>query len=111
GYRWGEASWSPGATFTIEHAEQQVGVELLNLLVPVAEETAFTATKVLDAEGADVPPFILEYTFDPAGTAPRTTAQAEIAVDDPVRITTTPDGDPNPPSATDRGGSEERRVG
>src|SRR5699024_10814859 len=100
GDRWGEASWSPGATFTIEHAEQQVGVELLNLLVPVAEETAFTATKVLDAEGSDVPSFILGYTFDPAGTAPRTTAQAEIAVDDPVRITTTPDGDPIPPSAT-----------
>src|SRR5699024_4778217 len=100
GYDWGEASWSPGARFTIEHAEQQVGVELLNLLEPVAEETAFTAIKVLDAESAEVPPFTLEYTFDPAGTEPRTTAQAEIAVDGTVRITTTPGGDPIPPGAT-----------
>lgn len=100
GYQWGEASWSPSATFTIEHSQQQVGVDLLNLLVPTAAETAFTAVKVLDAESGDVPPFLLEYTFDPPGSTSRTTAQVQIGVDDPVRVTSTPAGDPIPPGST-----------
>ena len=99
-YTWGDPSWSPASVFTIDHADQQVTIELVNVLLPVAGASAFTAVKLLDAEGTDVPTFTLEYTLDPAGATPRTTGEADFSPDSPVRIDTTPDGDPIPDGAT-----------
>lgn len=100
GYSWADSHWSPGSTFTIERADQNVSVDLVNLLAPTKSETAFTVAKRLDSEVADVPPFTVEYTFDPPGTQPRTTGQAEFGPDSPARISSTPDGDAIPDGST-----------
>ncbi|SKC61780.1 DUF5979 domain-containing protein [Krasilnikoviella flava] len=101
GYTWGEPSWSPGATFTIDRTDQVVAVDLTNLLVPQEPTASFTVTKVLDVDGPvdPEPQFAVEYTFDPPG-GPRESRTREIGVGDPVTIDTLLDGEPIPAGST-----------
>jgi len=101
GFAWGEPSWSPGSTITIDRADQVVAVDLTNMLVPVEAPTAFTVVKVLDLDGPvdPAPQFSLEYTFDPPG-GPRESGTVEIAAGEPVTVDTLPDGEPVPAGST-----------
>lgn len=101
GFDWGEPSWSPGSTFTIERADQVVGVDLTNLLVPEEAPTAFSVVKVLDLDGPvdPEPQFSLEYTFDPPG-GPRESGTVDIAAGEPVTVDTLLDGEPVPDGST-----------
>ncbi|MCK9794238.1 DUF5979 domain-containing protein [Isoptericola sp. 4D.3] len=103
GFEWGDPSWSPSSTITIERDGQVVDADLTNLLSPtvVQDEAAFSVVKVLDVDGPVDPDlqFSIEYTFDPPG-GPREGRQREIAVGDPVTVDTLLDGTPIPSGST-----------
>ncbi|MFE5335235.1 DUF5979 domain-containing protein [Isoptericola sp. NPDC056573] len=104
GATWGDESWSPGTTFTIDREDQVVEDMVTNILVDenVVPATArFSMVKVLDVDGPVDPnlQFSVEYTFDPPG-GPREGRVREIAVGDPVTITTLLDDEPIPAGTT-----------
>lgn len=104
GYEWGDPGWSPGATFTIDSADQVVEVGLTNLLVPTAPESAsFSVVKVLDVDGPVDPDqqFEIEYTIDPPGQDRQAGTQV-VGVGEPVTISTLPEGGDIPAGSTVR---------
>ncbi|MFI2104550.1 DUF5979 domain-containing protein [Isoptericola sp. NPDC019693] len=101
---WGTESWSPGTTITIERENQVVEDQVTNFLLaesPEPAEARFSVVKVLDVDGPVDPDlqFSVEYTFDPPGGT-REARQREIAVGDPVTVSTLLDGEPIPDGAT-----------
>ncbi|MEL7977893.1 DUF5979 domain-containing protein [Isoptericola sp. F-RaC21] len=103
GYDWGDPSWSPGDTFTIDQADQVVDVGLTNLLVAQEQPASFSVVKVLDVDGPvdPEPQFSIDYTVDPPG-GERQSGTQEIAPGEPVTISDLPDGGPIPAGSTVR---------
>ncbi|MFC8597040.1 DUF5979 domain-containing protein [Isoptericola sp. NPDC057191] len=101
GFFWGGVSLSPGQSIVIDRDDQVVGVDLTNLVSDTEAETAFSMVKVLDVDGPVDPDlqFSVLYTFDPPGGT-RQARQREIAVGDPVTVTSLLDGDPIPAGST-----------